>query len=340
MDSSGDLKIYGTVYKEMECEMMSYLWLLVGFALLMKGADYFVEGASGIAKVLKVPPLLIGLTIVAFGTSAPEASVSISAALNGSNGISLGNVLGSNLFNITVVIGMASMLFPLAVERQTIRKEIPLTLLSAFALMFLAMDSFFSAQSEQWITRGDGLILLLLFAVFLYYIFEMVQNSRENPVESEDDGKPLSKVKLGVITLGGLAAVVYGGDLVVKSAVKIAESFGLSQTIIGLTIVAIGTSLPELITSITASMKKQSDIAVGNIVGSNLFNVLFVLGSSASLNPILFDPKLVLEVIMNVGLTVLILIFSITGRKISRGEGAVLVGSYIVYMIYLVMMNI
>lgn len=320
--------------------MMSYLWLLVGFALLIKGADYFVEGASGIAKVLKVPPLLIGLTIVAFGTSAPEASVSISAALNGNNGISLGNVLGSNLFNITVVIGIASMLFPLAVERQTIRKEIPLTLLSAFALMFLAMDSFFSAQSEQWITRGDGLILLLLFAVFLYYIFEMVQNSRENPMESEDDGKSLSKVKLGVITLGGLAAVVYGGDLVVKSAVEIAESFGLSQTIIGLTIVAIGTSLPELITSITASMKKQSDIAVGNIVGSNLFNVLFVLGASASLNPVLFDPKLVLEVIMNVGLTALILIFSITGRKISRAEGAVLVGIYGVYMIYLVMMNI
>lgn len=340
MDSSGDLKIYGIVYKEMECEMMSYLWLVLGFALLIKGADYFVEGASGIAKALKVPALLIGLTIVAFGTSAPEASVSISAALNGNNGISLGNVLGSNLFNIAFIIGISSMLFPLSVERQTIRKEIPLTLLSAFALMFLSMDLFFSNTTEQFLTRGDGLILLLLFAVFIYYIIEMVQNSRENAIEVPKDETVMSGWQLAIYTLGGLAAVIFGGDLVVKSAVEIAESFGLSQTLIGLTIVAIGTSLPELITSVTAAMKKQSDIAVGNIVGSNIFNVLFVLGVSATLNPIAFDPKLVLEILLNVGLTIVLLVFSITDKKVNKMEGALLTLSYVVYMGYLIMMNI
>ena len=333
------------VYKETEREMMSYLLLLVGFALLIKGADYFVEGAAGIAKALRVPTLLIGLTIVAFGTSAPEASVSISAALNGNNGISLGNVLGSNIFNIAFIVGIASILFPLSVERQTIRKELPFTLLAGFALMFLSMDTFFSNSQNQMLTRGDGLILLLLFGVFIYYILEMARNSRENSKDDiiqspEEADKKIPRWKLALYTLGGLVAIIVGGDLVVKSAVKIAESFGLSQTVIGLTIVAVGTSLPELITSVTAALKKESDIAVGNIVGSNIFNILFILGMSATLSPVAFDPKLVLEIVLNILVTVVLLVFSITDKKINKVEGCILMLSYVVYMGYLIMMNI
>lgn len=318
---------------------MNYLILLIGFALLIKGADYFVEGAAGIAKVLKVPSLLIGLTIVAFGTSSPEAAVSISAAMKGSAGIALGNVLGSNLFNITFIIGLSAAIFPLTVEKQTLRKEIPLTLLAGAALLFLAMDRALSGTTPEALTRGDGMVLLLLFALFLYYIFEVVENSRESmEVETYHNVRDM---KLNLLyTLAGLAGIIGGGELVVRSSTQIALAFGLSETLVGLTIVAVGTSLPELITSVVASLKRQSDIAVGNIVGSNIFNVLFILGISSVLSPIPFSPELTSELVLNVLLTIVLLIFSRTGSRIGRREGVALCLLYLLYLGQLILKNL
>lgn len=315
---------------------MDYIILLIGFALLIKGADFFVEGASGLAKVLKISPLLIGLTIVAFGTSAPEAAVSISAALAGNNGIAIGNILGSNIVNATFIIGISALFFPLVVERQTIRKEIPLTLLSALALLILGNDLFFSNGTEMTLSRGDGLMLLLLFVIFMSYIFESAKASREKDYTLPTDGKSLSTPLLLLFTFGGMVAVIFGGQLVVSSATDIALSFGLSETLIGLTIVAIGTSLPELITSLVASIKQKPELAVGNIVGSNIFNVLFILGISASLKPITFDSTLIVELLLNVVITIVLLLFSTTGKKITRMEGFLLVSIYAGYMVYLI----
>ncbi len=320
---------------------MDYLILIIGFLLLIKGADYFVEGSSGIARVFKVPALIIGLTIVAFGTSAPEAAVSISAALKGSNGIALGNILGSNIFNLSMILGVSALLLPMKVQKQSLKKEIPLTLLSALALFILALDNFWGGEASELLSRGDGLMLLLLFAVFVYYIIETVKNSREttNDFEEEEQKHP-SIWKLALYTIGGIAGIIWGGNLVVNSSVSIAKAFGLSETLIGLTIVAIGTSLPELITSAVAAIKKESDIALGNLIGSNIFNVLFVMGISATLNPVVVDPSLIVELSLNILLTLIVLLFSLTGRIINRAEGAALSAFYVIYAIYLVVNNI
>jgi len=314
---------------------MTYVLLLIGFVLLIKGADYFVDGAAGIAKNFRIPSLLIGLTVVAFGTSSPEAAVSISAAVAGKTGIALGNVLGSNIFNITFIVGASAIVYPLTVERQTIRKEIPLTLLAGAALAALALDNVFSLGQIPNLNRGDGIVLLLLFAVFLYYIFEVASASREKDVSIEETASmPMRKCTL--LTIGGIIAIVAGGTLVVDSSIEIARLFGLSETLIGLTIVAVGTSLPELITSIVASLKKQSDIAVGNIVGSNIFNILFILGASAVISPLEVDPALSFELLLNIVLTIILFLFSKSGRKITKIEGLMLVILYIAYTVFLV----
>lgn len=319
---------------------MAYVLLVFGFVLLVKGADYFVLGASGVAKKLRVPALLIGLTIVAFGTSSPEAAVSILAAVKGNNGIAIGNVLGSNLFNMTFIIGMAALFFPLAVEKQTVRKEIPIMLLSAFALAALSADHIFSTTSKVMsIERGDGIVLLLFFSVFMYYIFEVARNSRESTPMQEEINKA-ETFKMILFTIGGLVAIIFGGNVVVNSATDIARSFGLSETVIGLTIVAIGTSLPELVTSVVASLKKQSDIAVGNIVGSNIFNVLFILGISSVISPLSVDSSLIVELTLNILITVIFLGFSRTKHTISKKEGFVLLSMYIAYVVYLLSQSI
>lgn len=315
---------------------MSYLLLIAGFLLLIKGADYFVDGASGIAKHFKIPSLLIGLTIVAFGTSSPEAAVSISAAIKGSTGIALGNVLGSNLFNITFIVGFSAMIYPLTVERQTIRKEIPLTLLAGLSLAVLSLDNLFGVDQLPLVSRGDGLMLLLIFCVFLYYIFEVARNSRETDVSVESH-PDVALGKCTLFALGGLAAIVFGGDLVVKSSIDIARQFGLSETLIGLTIVAVGTSLPELITSAVASLKKQSDIAVGNIIGSNIFNILFILGISATISPLTVDLSMTVELVLNILLTVVLFQFSRSGRRINKVEGLLLCLMYLAYTVFLIM---
>ncbi|MDZ5474477.1 calcium/sodium antiporter [Bacillus sp. 31A1R] len=320
---------------------MTYILLLVGFALLIKGADYFVEGASKIAQSLRVSPLLIGLTIVAFGTSSPEATVSIIAALEENAGVAIGNVVGSNIFNITFVVGIAAFLNPLKVESETIRKEIPFTLLASVALLVLISDVSLEMLSDNFITRSDGLVLLLFFAIFLYYIFEVARNSREQ-AKGKDESvatEGISKGKNILFTLGGLAAIIFGGDMVVDNAREIALSFGMSETLVGLTIVAIGTSLPELITSITAAIKKESEIALGNIVGSNIFNILFVLGSASVISPLAVDSAILTDVLLMIGLTVVLLFFSRTHYKIGKSEGIILAVAYVLYMVYIIIRN-
>lgn len=316
---------------------MTYVLLIAGFAALIKGADYFVDGASGIAKFFKIPSILIGLTIVAFGTSAPEAAVSISAAMKGNNGIAFGNVIGSNIFNISVILGITALILPLDVNKQTMRKEIPLTLLAGVALLVLSADVFLKGSQSMWLDRGDGAILILFFIVFVYYIIEAGLNSKdthENYMPENEDETPKLGLNL-IYTLGGLAAILVGGNWVVNSSIDIATSFGISQTIIGLTIVAVGTSLPELITSITAARKKNTDIAIGNIVGSNIFNIFFILGASALISPISVEPRLMVELFINIALTIVLLSFSRSHNKIVKWEGVAFILLYILYMAYL-----
>jgi cation:H+ antiporter len=318
---------------------MTYVLLLIGFALLIKGADYFVDGSSKLATMLNISPLLIGLTIVAFGTSSPEATVSILAALEGNAGVAIGNVVGSNIFNITLVVGITAIINPLKVESTTIRKEIPFTLLASVTLLVLVADITLQGFSENLITRSDGLVFLLIFAVFLYYIFEVARNSRDTTSVHTTTEKRGSLGKNILFTVGGLAAIIFGGDLVVDNATEIAFDFGMSQTLVGLTIVAVGTSLPELITSITAAIKKQSEIALGNIVGSNIFNILFVLGASSVISPLAVIDEIFIDIMIMIILTVVLLIFSKSQYRIAKSEGFILAMAYIVYMAYIIIRN-
>lgn len=317
---------------------MAYILLIVGFALLIKGADLFVEGSSNIAKLLRVPAILIGLTIVAFGTSSPEATVSIIAALEGSAGVSLGNVVGSNIFNITLVVGVAAFLYPLKVESETIRKEIPFTLLASTALLILMSDIALQGVSNNLLTRSDGFIFLLFLTIFMYYVIEIGLKSRKDTAEeSAPEDIPWGKNIL--ITILGLAAIIFGGNLVVDNGTEIAYSLGMSETLVGLTIIAIGTSLPELVTSISAALKKESEIALGNIVGSNIFNILFVLGGSATISPLAVDDKVFIDVTLMIVLTVVLLIFSRTSFKVGKREGLVLAAAYFIYLLYIILRN-
>lgn len=317
---------------------MTYFLLLVGFVLLIKGADYFVEGASGIARLLRVPPMLIGLTIVAFGTSSPEATVSIIAALEGSSGVAVGNVVGSNIFNITFVVGIAAFLYPLKVQSDSIRKEIPFTLLASVALLIVMSDVALQGFGGNMITRADGLIFLLFLAVFMYYVIENGLKSRKEApdISASDDIRWGKKV---LITLLGLAAIIVGGQFVVDNGTKIAYSLGMSETLVGLTIIAIGTSLPELVTSITAALKKESEIAIGNIIGSNIFNILFVLGVSSVISPLSVSGEVLTDVVFMIVLTIVLFVFARTGYKIGKMEGVVLAASYIVYLVYIIIRN-
>jgi len=317
---------------------MTYVLLVVGFALLIKGADFFVEGASKIASLLRVSPLLIGLTIVAFGTSSPEATVSILAALEGSAEVSLGNVIGSNIFNITLVVGITALINPLKVESATIRKEIPFTLLGSMVLLVVISDIALQGFSSNLITRGDGFIFLLIFSVFMYYIFEVAKNNREQ-METEDVTEKSPLGKNAVRTVFGLAAIIFGGEMVVRNSTEIAVSLGMSETLVGLTIVAVGTSLPELVTSVTAAIKKQSEIALGNIVGSNIFNIFFVLGTSSIITPLPVNDKIFMDIFILLFLTVVLLIFSRTRYCIGKIEGSILAFAYVLYLIFIIIRN-
>ncbi|MFB5664150.1 calcium/sodium antiporter [Alteribacillus sp. HJP-4] len=319
---------------------MTYILLLIGFALLIKGADLFVDGASSIAGLLRVPPLLIGLTIVAFGTSSPEATVSMIAAAQGTTEVALGNVVGSNIFNITLVAGLTAFLFPLKVETETIRKEIPFTFLASTALLIMMSDVLLQGEvNTNIISRADGFIFLLFFTIFLYYIYEVARNSRGNNTAAPSTVTEKKWSRHVLFTLGGLAAIIFGGDLVVRNSTEIAYTFGMSETLVGLTIVAVGTSLPELVTSITAAVKKQSELALGNIIGSNIFNILFVLGASAVISDLVVNSKVFLDVGLMLLLTLVLLLFSKTNYRVGKYEGMMLAGFYVVYLVYIILRN-
>ncbi|NMO97614.1 calcium/sodium antiporter [Paenibacillus lemnae] len=315
---------------------MTYLLLLVGFGLLIVGANYFVEGASKIATLLRVSPMLIGLTIVAFGTSSPEATVSIIAALNGSEGVALGNVVGSNVFNTTLILGLTALVIVIKVQSETIKKEIPFTLLASVVLLILVSDVSLQGMDTNTVTRGDGLILLSFLVIFLYYLIEVARNSRES---SAAEHNPADRPPLGrnlIFGLAGLGAIIYGGHLVVQNSTMIALQWGMSETLVGLTIVAAGTSLPELVTSVAAALKGENEIAVGNIVGSNIFNILFVLGLSAVISPLRVEGSMTLDMLILIAITVILFVMARTGSKISRLEGLFLTALFAGYMTFII----
>lgn len=304
---------------------MMYLLLLIGFVLLIKGADLFVDGSSSIAGILKVPSVIIGLTIVAMGTSAPEAAVSINAGLAGNSDISLGNIVGSNIFNLLVVIGACAVIFPAKSDEDILKRDLWWNIGVSVLLLITIFDGNLS--------RIEGLIFL---AVFVFYLGLMVCSALKNRMECTPmDVLPLWKSLLFVA--GGLAAVVFGGDMVVDNASLIAKTWGMSDTLVGLTIVAVGTSLPELVTSITASKKGDSGIALGNAVGSCLFNILFILGIASTLTPINAVPELIIDTAILIAVTILILIAAKTDKKTNRAEGIFCVAAYIVYTAYIIM---
>ena len=317
--------------------LLLIIMLLGGFVLLVKGADYFVEGASNIATHFKIPQLIIGLTIVAFGTSAPEAAVSIVAALKGNSGIALGNVIGSNIFNITFILGLTAFINPLKVDKQIIKKDIPFCLLTSIVMLIFMWDVNLQKSSINLITRGDGLVLLGFFAIFIYSMLEVANRNRTELVYVEEEHTENNKMlpKIGR-TIGGLIGIIIGGTLIVNSSSEIAISLGISQSLVGLTIVSIGTSLPELITSIVAASKKKSDIALGNIIGSNIFNVLFILGISSVISPVAVYDGMIMDASIIVLITILVLVFSYIRSDVSKKEGVLLFSSYFAYMLYLI----
>ena len=319
--------------------ILVYVYLVAGFALLIKGADWFVDGASAVAKLLKVPSVVIGLTIVAMGTSAPEAAVSITAGLSGSNEIAISNVIGSNLFNLLMVIGICAAIKAFATDMEILKRDMPVNIGATILLLLFLLDG--------KISRIEGGIFLLALIVYLVFVVRITLKNRKAQVNAEQEdteekeGKKLTIPVIILCIFGGIIAIVWGGDLVVDNAQRIALSFGMSPMLVGLTIVALGTSLPELVTSIVASRKGESGLALGNAVGSCLFNILFILGMSSVLSPIVPTGSSVIESITDTailaGVSILMLIFSATGKKVSRVEGIIYVCIYAAYMAFAIL---
>lgn len=310
--------------------ILNLIMLVVGFVLLIKGADFFVVGASGIAEKFRIPQIVIGLTIVAFGTSAPEAAISISAGIKGSTGISIGNILGSNIMNILLILGITACITALQVQKNTVRIEMPFTIFITVVLVVLG-------STMKQLNRVTGVILWALFLLFLAYLFRTAYLSRK---EGEADHCPHQMQpmwKLLLVTAGGLVAVVVGSNITVDSASAIAEALGMSQRLIGLTIVAFGTSLPELVTSIMAARKGESDIAIGNIVGSNIFNILFVLGTTSLVCPIPYDAaRFLVDGIVCIGAAVLLWLCVLKHKELRKWGGILFLVAYAGYFAYLV----
>lgn len=322
--------------------LYSFLLLIVGFAILIKGADFLVGGSSSLAKRFGISNLAIGLTVVAFGTSMPELVVSLLSALNGRSDATFGNVLGSNNFNLLFILGVAGIIYPLVVQRNTVKFEVPFSLLALIVLYVLVNDNLlwksidFPEGATGMLSRLDAAILLVLFCLFIFYIYSTMKNASEI-----EEGEPI-KMYSPLISIGmailGVSMLVGGGHLAVTNAIEIATAFGLSQKLIGLTILAVGTSLPELATSAVAAYKKNTDIAIGNVVGSNIFNVTLILGITGTVSPIPYNGTLNFDLMVCGAATVLLLIFMFTlnQRKLDRWEAAMMFMSYIVYTIYLI----
>lgn len=302
--------------------LIQIILLCVGFYMLVKGADWFVDGSSGIATKFKIPQLVIGLTIVAMGTSAPEAAVSITAALKGNADITVGNIVGSNILNILIILGVSVLITSLSVAKSTIIAEIPFMI----AVTFLLLGTGYDGTIGLW----EGIILLIVFVIYLGYLFLLAKKDKD---KTEDNVKEISVAKSLLWTVVGLFLIVFGSNVTVDAATKIAQVLGLSERFIGLTIVALGTSLPELFTSVSAARKGNADIAIGNIVGSNIFNILFVIGVSASIIPVPFATGFRFDTIVAVVASVLLLVCSVKDNKLKRWAGPVFLLSYLVYFI-------
>lgn len=305
--------------------LMQGILLAVGFVMLVKGADWFVDGTAGIAERFGVPQLVIGLTIVAMGTSAPEAAVSITAALKGNAEITIGNIVGSNILNILIILGITSVIVSVAVAKSTVRYEIPYMLLITGMLLVFG-------YTGNVVSFGEGIILWAAFLLYLGYLFRMAVRDKEEAVVTQER-RPIWK--MAVAALLGLVLVVWGSDVTVDAATGMAKAVGLSERFIGLTIVALGTSLPELFTSVAAARKGKADIAIGNIVGSNIFNILFVVGTTALITPVIFQPGFVIDTAIAIGAGVLLLLCVCRGFKLTRPAGILMLACYGGYFVYL-----
>jgi len=312
--------------------LLNVLLLIVGFVALIKGADIFVDGASSTAQNFKVPKMLIGLTIVAFGTSAPEFAVSMSALASGNSDMVLGNVIGSNILNILLILGVAAMIKPIAVKDNTVKKELPLVLLISTLLVVLFLDVPLSNGNINQISRSDGIVIILFFSIFLYYLVTLAKQKKEPKATAAEPPKfPLWKSLLFVLI--GLIAIIIGSDLVVDSASHIAATLGISERVISLTVIAFGTSLPELVTTVVSAKKGEQDLLVGNIIGSNIFNICIVLGVPVIIfGGIAQSSFQILDLVMLILSALLLYIFSKTShQKIARTEGAMMLAVFAVY---------
>jgi len=318
---------------------MEYLLLILGMVILIYGANLLVQGASSFAKMLKIPNLIIGLTVVAFGTSFPELMINIFASMDGQSDLAVGNVIGSNIINIFLVIGIAAFIKPLEVQSNTVRYELPFSLLAMVVLFVVANDGLINGTDYSILNRSDGFIFLTFFIIFIYYTFIVVTKGPKQDHTEGHDVKEIGKLKSAFLMIIGMLGLYFGGDFIVKSATTLATEWGLSEVTIGILVVALGTSLPELATSAVASYKGNADMAIGNIVGSNIFNVFLVLGVSASITPIEFNPSINLDLAIALIATVLLFLFVFTGkgRKIDRKEASIFLSLYLGYVIWLLM---
>lgn len=309
--------------------IIQIILLIAGFVFLIKGSDLFVDGSSNIAYLLKIPTIIVGLTIVAFGTSAPEAAVSIASSLAGSNSIAIGNIVGSNLFNILLIIGITALLSELKVEKSVLKQDLPfLICITLLLVAFLAID--------LKISTIEGLILL---AILFGYTYHLIRSARKESNSNEVETPTLSLPKSIVFILIGIAGIVLGGDLVVNSASAIAIAFGMSEKLVGLTIVAMGTSLPELVTSLTALKKGENQLAIGNVIGSNIFNILFVVGASGAIRELVIEPSLMVDIVFMAFVTILFYVFGKTQLKYDKKEGIVFITLFVIYMAFAILRN-
>jgi cation:H+ antiporter len=309
--------------------------LLTGFAILIKGADFLVDGASSLAKKMNVSNLAIGLTVVAFGTSTPELIVSLLSAIDGKADASFGNIIGSNNFNLLFILGIAGLIYPLVVQRSTVKYEVPLSLLAAVVLYLLVNDTMLWGSEENLLSRMDAFILLAFFALFMFYIVRTMKNNSDLDQTEVKIFKTWISVAMSV---AGLAMLIGGGKLVVDNAILIAQQFGMSEKLIGLTILAAGTSLPELVTSCIAAYKKNTDIAIGNVIGSNIFNIFFILGITGSVHPLSYSTAMNfdIKVLVAASIALMIFMFTLNTRKLDRWEAVLLLIGYITYTAYLI----
>lgn len=308
--------------------MLKYIYLIVGFVLLIKGADFFVEGSSSVAKKLRVPSIIIGMTIVAMGTSLPETSVSVSASIAAKNDLAISNVIGSNIFNLMVVCGICAVLCPLTVNGTTLKRDFPFSIVMAGLLMALG-------GIDGVVGRFDGILFLVLFVVFLLIMIYSAKKSRDNSAPEADEYKIMPVWKCILYMVGGIAAIAAGGEMVVEGASDIARAFGMSENLIGMTIVALGTSLPELVTSVVAARKNELDMALGNVIGSNIFNILFVLGIASAISPVSYTNENLIDSAVLIVMSMIVLIFCLPKKRLIRWNGAAMLALYACYTAYI-----